>query len=209
MLYKTLRKWIKTLHLKSLFFSILLVLVVLYPNLYLAGKQATTQIRGIDSLVDPDDPQVIILAEEAMLSEQVQSGDLTIEAYVLSVIEYASDYDQYYNLDYWAPPAETLQSRVGDCEDLAIVVKSVQEYLGEDSKLVIQPRHVYIEQNGIVYGGKSSIDSYSQAVYETIKSIPSIRKIIIFVGLILLWGYNPIRRLYRLNRYTQGMKKNN
>ena len=113
MLYKTLRKWIKTLHLKSIFFSILLVLVVLYPNLYLAGKQATTQIRGIDSLVDPDDPQVIILAEEAMLSEQVQSGDLTIEVYVLSVIEYTSDYDQYYNLDYWAPPADTLRKRAG------------------------------------------------------------------------------------------------
>lgn len=197
MLFETLRKWIRTLHLKSIFFSILIVLVVLYPNLYLAGKQATTQIRGIDSLVDPDNPQVIILAEEALLSEEVQSGDLTIEAYVLSVIEYASDYDQYYNLDYWATPAETLQSRAGDCEDRAIVVKSVQEYLGEDSKLVIQPRHVYIEQNGIVYGGKSSIDSYSQAVYETIKNIPSIRKILIFVGLVLIWGGKPLWRYYK------------
>ncbi len=195
--YETFRKWIRILHLKAIFFSILLVLVVLYPNLYLAGKQATTQIRGIDSLVDPDNPQVIILAEEAMLSEQVQSGNLTIEEYVFSVIAYASDYDQYYNLDYWAPPAETLHRRAGDCEDRAIVVKSVQEYLGEDSKLVIQPRHVYIEQNGTIYGGKSSNNSYIRAIYETINNIPSFRKIIIFIGLVLIWGGTSLWRYYK------------
>ena len=175
-------------------YSLILILVVLYPNLYLAGKQAVTQIRGMDSLVDPNDPLVIALAEEARSSEKVQSGNLTVEEYVFLEITYASDYDLYWNMDYWASPAETIQRRAGDCEDSAIVVKSVQEYLGEDSNLVIQPRHVYIEQEGVIYGGKSSIDSYSQAVYDIVKSIPLIRKIVILIGLVFIWGRKPTRK---------------
>ncbi|MFQ5820635.1 MAG: hypothetical protein ACE5I5_11650 [Candidatus Heimdallarchaeota archaeon] len=190
---ETIRKWARILRLKKIFYSLLLILVVLYPNLYLAGKQAVTQVRGIDSLIDPEDPYVIDLAEEALASEKVQSGELTIEEYIYSVIHFKRDIDLYLNMDYWASPAETIQRRAGDCEDYAIVVKSVEEYLGlgEDSKIVIQPRHVYIEREGIIYGGKSSIDSYFDAVIDFIKNIPLIRQVLILFGLIWIWGRKP------------------
>ncbi|MFQ6125851.1 MAG: hypothetical protein ACE5R6_14785 [Candidatus Heimdallarchaeota archaeon] len=190
---EALQKWLRALRIKKIAYSLLLILVILYPNLYLAGKQAITQLRGMDSLIDPEDPYVKALAEEALTNETVQSGELTIEEYIYSVIHFKRDIDLYLNMDYWASPAETIQRRAGDCEDRAIVVKSVEEYLGlgEDSKLVIQPRHVYIEREGIIYGGKSSIDSYFDAVVDFVKDIPLLRKVLILLGLIWIWGKKP------------------
>ena len=184
-----LRNWISTLRLKQIVYSLLLITLVLYPNLYLAGKQVISQYRGIDSLVDPENPLVVAFAEEALRDERVQSGEISVEDYVLMSIDYVRDYDLYYNANYWASPAETLQKRAGDCEDSAIVVKSVQEYLGlNNSQIVIQPRHVYIEQNGTIIGGKSTIDSNFQGFIDSVKSMPRLRQVLIILGLFLIWG---------------------
>ena len=184
-----IRNWIRTFRLKKITYSLFLIGLILYPNLYLAGKQVISQYRGIDSLVDPENPLVITFAEEALRDERVQSGEISVEEYVLLSIDYVRDYDLYYNANYWASPAETLQKRAWDCEDSAIVVKSVQEYLGvEDSQIVFQPRHVYVEQNGTIIGGKSTIDSNLQGFIDSVKSIPRLRQILIVLGLFLIWG---------------------
>lgn len=189
MSFELIRNWIHTLRLKKITYSLLLIALVLYPNLYLAGKQVISQYRGIDSLVDPENPLVIDFAEKALQDERVQSGEISVEEYVLMSIDYVRDYDLYYNANYWASPEETLQKRAGDCEDSAIVVKSVQEYLDlGDSQIVIQPRHVYIEQNGTIIGGKSTIDSNFQGFIDSVKSMPRLRQVLILLGLFLIWG---------------------
>jgi len=187
--FDMIRKWIHTLRFKKIVYSLLLIALVLYPNIYLAGKQVISQYRGIDSLVDPENPLVIDFAEEALKDERVQSGEISVEEYVLMSIDYVRDYDLYYNANYWASPEETLQKRAGDCEDSAIVVKSVQEYLDlGDSQIIIQPRHVYIEQNGTVIGGKSTIDSNFQGFIDSVKNMPRLRQVLILLGLFLIWG---------------------
>ncbi|MEM2933575.1 MAG: hypothetical protein QXQ02_06570 [Halobacteria archaeon] len=165
--------------------SISLVLIVLFPNISLAIEQINRTQHGLESLIAPFDEAVISLAEEAKAN-----SNGTVEEYVLSKIPYASDYDVYYNLEYWATPTETLKNGMGDCEDRAILIKSIQEYLQIKSTLVVQRDHVYVQRDGIAYGGISKTQSDVEAVWNIITGIPLIRKIIIILGLIAIWGYS-------------------
>ncbi|MEM2924359.1 MAG: hypothetical protein QXJ68_01545 [Methanocellales archaeon] len=169
--------------------SISLVLIVLFPNISLAIEQINRAQRGLESLIDPFDPSVIELAMEATNSNS------SVEEYVLSKIPYASDYDVYYNLEYWATPSETLKNGRGDCEDRAILIKSVQEYLKINSTLIVQIDHVYVQRDNIAYGGVSKTQSMAEAIWNIIKGIPLLRKIIITLGLIAIWGI-PILKSY-------------
>jgi hypothetical protein len=184
----------------KLVLSILLVLIILFPNVSLAIEQINRMQRGLESLITPFDASVIELAEEAKAKA---NSNVSIEEYVLSKIPYASDYDVYYNLEYWAAPNETLKNGRGDCEDRAILIKSVQEYLKIDSKLVIQRDHVYVQREGIAYGGVSQTQSDLEAIWNIIKGIPLLRKIAITIGLILIWGFKYIRgKLFKIACYN-------
>jgi hypothetical protein len=44
-----------------------------------------------------------------------------LELWINRNIKYTTDEVQYGYLDYWATPEETLQSRKGDCEDMALL----------------------------------------------------------------------------------------
>lgn len=171
--------------------SILLVLIVLFPNISLAIEQINRTQHGLESLIAPFDEAVIRLAEEAR-----ENSNDTVEEYVLRKIPYASDYDVYYNLEYWATPSETLRNGRGDCEDRAILIKSIQEYLKIKSTLVVQRDHVYVQRDGIAYGGISKTQSDVEAFWNIIKGIPLIRKIIIILGLIAIWGYSYFKKLF-------------
>ncbi len=135
-------------------------------------------------LVNPYDEGVIRLAEEA------NSSNSSPEEYVLGNIPYASDYDVYYNLEYWASPGETLKSGKGDCEDRAILVKSVEEYLRINSTLVIQKDHVYVQRDNLAFGGISQTESYPEAIWNIVTGIPLLRKIVIIAGLLAIWHKN-------------------
>lgn len=163
-------------------YSAIFIFFVLYPNLYLAGKQAVNEIGGIESLIDPDDTEVIKLAE------YLSSNNINPEEYIYTNIEWASDYDVYWNLEYWASPEQTIRKGRGDCEDKAILLKSVEEYLKIKSKIVIQKDHVYVLKDNIPYGGVSGTESYITVFWNLIKEIPLIRKIIIIFGLFMIWG---------------------
>lgn len=175
----------------KLIYSLIFIFLVLYPNIYLAGKQAVNEIRGMDSLIDPDNPEVIKLAE------YLKSNEINPERYIYTHIKWASDYDVYWNLEYWATPEETIKNGRGDCEDRAILLKSVEEYLGIKSKMVIQKDHVYILKDNIPYGGVSETNSYIKVLWELIKEIPFIRKIIMIFGLFMIWGGYKKLKQYR------------
>ncbi len=175
----------------KLIYSLIFIFLVLYPNIYLAGKQAVNEIRGMDSLIDPANPEVIKLAE------YLKSNEINPERYIYTHIKWASDYDVYWNLEYWATPEETIKNGRGDCEDRAILLKSVEEYLGIKSKMVIQKDHVYILKDNIPYGGVSETNSYIEVLWELIKEIPFIRKIIMIFGLFMIWGGDKKLKKYR------------
>ncbi|MEA1994302.1 MAG: hypothetical protein U9N35_07925 [Euryarchaeota archaeon] len=163
-------------------YSVAFILLVLYPNVYLAGKQGINEINGLESLIDPHDQEV------AALGEYLRSNNTNPEEYIYQNIEWASDYNTYWNLEYWASPGETLEKGRGDCEDRAILLKSVEEYLKITSKVVIQKDHIYVLKDDVAYGGISDTESYATVFWDIIKQIPLIRKIIIIFGLFVIWG---------------------
>ncbi|MCK4637085.1 MAG: hypothetical protein KAT49_04320 [Methanomicrobia archaeon] len=172
-------------------YSVILIILVLYPNIYLAGKQIINQIEGIESLTDPNDTEVIKLAE------YLNTNNINPEEYIYENIEWASDYDVYWNLEYWATPRETIRKGRGDCEDKAILLKSVEEYLRIKSQIVVQKDHVYVLKDDIPYGGISETDSYMTVLWNIIKQMPLIRKIIIIFGLFMIWGGHKNLRLIK------------
>ncbi|MCK4433621.1 MAG: hypothetical protein KAV48_06775, partial [Methanomicrobia archaeon] len=176
---------------RKIIYSVILIILVLYPNIYLAGKQIINQIEGIESLTDPNDTEVIKLAE------YLNTNNINPEEYIYENIEWASDYDVYWNLEYWATPRETIRKGRGDCEDKAILLKSVEEYLRIKSQIVVQKDHVYVLKDDIPYGGISETDSYMTVLWNIIKQMPLIRKIIIIFGLFMIWGGHKNLRLIK------------
>jgi hypothetical protein len=179
------------LPLRKIILSALLISLVLYPNVYSAGKQAVNQVRGMASLIDPYDEKVV------ELGEYLKSNELSPESYIYSTIDWASDYDVYWNLEYWASPGETIRKGRGDCEDRAILLKSVEEYLKITSQFIVQKDHVYVLKDDVPYGGVSDTTSWTTVLWNLIKRIPLIRKIIIIIGLVMIWGgYAVIKKRY-------------
>ncbi|MBN1785380.1 MAG: hypothetical protein JW825_00115 [Candidatus Methanofastidiosa archaeon] len=166
----------------ALVLSCALILIVLYPNVYLGILQIGNEINGIDSLVDGADDSV------ALVGEKLKGSGQTPESWVLENIEWVSDYDLYFNLEYWARPGETIMAGKGDCEDRAILTKSLNEYLQHETELVVQLDHVYLVKDGENYFGVSGTTSVTELVKNVIYGIPFIRKLVIISGLIMIWG---------------------
>ncbi|HOP09227.1 MAG TPA: hypothetical protein PLC12_03310, partial [Candidatus Methanofastidiosa archaeon] len=98
----------------ALVLSCALIILTLYPNVYLGVVQLGNEINGLDSLVDGNDLSVALVGENLKMTGQ------TPEDWVAENIHWVSDYDLYYNLEYWATPSETIMAGRGDCEDRAI-----------------------------------------------------------------------------------------
>jgi len=162
--------------------SCALVILTLYPNVYLGILQIGNEINGVDSLVDGDNLTV------ALLGENIRASGLAPEEWVAENIQWVSDYDLYYNLEYWATPEETIMAGKGDCEDRAILTKSLNEYLGQTSDIVVQLDHVYIVKDGENYFGVSDTTSVKELIWKILTGIPFPRKVIIVSGLVLIWG---------------------
>ena len=167
---------------RKMLYSVLLIGLILYPHLYLAGKQAVNQMKGMESLIDPEDPNVV------EMGEYIRTHSLNAEEYVYSTVGWASDYDTYWNLEYWASPGETIKKEKGDCEDRAILLKSVEEYLKITSTVVVQKDHVYVLKDGVPYGGVSDTESWIRVIWNIIRDMPFIRKVLIVFGLVMIWG---------------------
>ena len=122
--------------------------ILLYPNIPLYIKQLKRWDMGLYSLVDTTSPEVQKFAEEAY-----KYNNVFPEYYIMKEIKYKSDVDNYWNIEYWATPVETIERRSGDCEDIAVLTKSVLDYLEEtyhkdyEARLIDQGIHVYVERN--------------------------------------------------------------
>ena len=168
--------------------SVALVLVVLYPNLYLGAVQASNEIAGLESLIDPDDELVMLVGEHLRITGE------TPESWVQRNIEWVSDYDLYLNLEYWATPAETILAGKGDCEDRAIVSSSINRYLEREATVVTQLDHVYVVVDGKPYFGVSETRSTKELVAKLVEQVPLARKVAIAAGLLLIWAHAVFRR---------------
>ena len=162
--------------------SVALVLVVLYPNLYLGAVQVRNEMAGLDTLIDPHDPYVHLVGEQLRITGE------SPESWVARSITWQSDYDTYGNLEYWARPGETIVAGKGDCEDRAILTASLNEYLSLDAKVVVQLDHVYVEKDGQAYFGVSETETVRGFVWGIVTGIPTLRKIIIVAGLAAIWA---------------------
>ncbi len=166
----------------GLFCSVVLVLVVLYPNIYLGALQAAYELDGVDSRIDPSDPYVQLVGQQLRLSGE------SPESWVSRSIRWESDYAVYGNLEYWASPGETILAGRGDCEDRAILTSSLNRYLELDATIVVQLDHVYVLKDGEAYFGVSDTESVPAVVWDLILGIPLIRKLCIIFGLALIWA---------------------
>ncbi len=162
--------------------SVALVLVVLYPNLYLGVLQASYELDGVDARVDPSDPLVQLVGQQLRLSGE------SPESWVARSIRWESDYAVYGNLEYWASPGETILAGRGDCEDRAILTSSLNRYLGQESAIVVQLDHVYVLKDGEAYFGVSDTESVPEALWGLLLGIPLVRKLCIVAGLALIWA---------------------
>lgn len=185
----------------AFFASIALILLALYPNVYLGIVQIGNELNGVDSLVDPSDLSVALIGENLKYTGQ------SPEEWVMENITWESDYDLYYNLEYWARPSETIMSGRGDCEDRAILTKSLNEYLEMDSDIIVQMDHVYIIKDGEEYFGVSDTTSTYEMAKEVIYKIPFLRKILIISGLILIWGTSIYLGRQEPGRYKRRYEK--
>jgi hypothetical protein len=162
--------------------SLAWVLLVLYPNVPLGVAQVERQLDGLDALVDPDDELVSLVGEQLLITGEQP------ESWVARNIPWRSDYDVYGNLEYWAHPSETILRGAGDCEDRAVLTRSLNAYLDQESEVVVQPGHVYIVRDGQAYFGVSDTDSFHEMLLDVALAVPAGRVLLIFGGLIAIWG---------------------
>ncbi|MHC1605490.1 MAG: hypothetical protein ACXQTP_05945 [Candidatus Methanofastidiosia archaeon] len=162
--------------------SIVLIIVTLYPNLYLGVKQVENEMGEIDSLVDGNNDLVKLVGEHLRITGE------SPEDWIQRKIKWESDYNIYGNLEYWALPSETIVAGKGDCEDRAILAKSLNEYLQKKAQIVVQLDHVYLLKDGEKYFGVSQTQSVVDVVKEVILGIPFLRKAIILIGLVVIWS---------------------
>jgi len=162
--------------------SVAWVLLVLYPNVPLGVVQVQRELDGLDALVDPDDELVTLVGDHLLITGEQP------ESWVARTIPWKSDYDVYGNLEYWAHPSETILRGAGDCEDRAILTRSLNAYLNQESEVVVQPGHVYIVRDGQAYFGVSETDSVPEMLWNVVQAIPAGRVLLILGGLIAIWG---------------------
>ena len=97
----------------------------------------------------------------------------SIMKYVQQNITYASD---PVGMDYWAPPADTLQARAGDCDDQALLIASMCLAIGIPARL-----RIVCNQNGANGHAFAEIlagttDSTKVSRYDTPAAEPNIQQ---------------------------------
>lgn len=79
-----------------------------------------------------------------------------IKTYQMNNIWYNSDSSTYGRPEYWAAPQQTIEERLGDCEDIAIFVGYFANKLGYKVRLVGVElsgygSHMLVELDGVLY----------------------------------------------------------
>lgn len=122
-------------------------LFLLFPHPGRAAREISA-VSNPNALVAPDDPAVAALSAEvdrAMPAALDRAGQVAwIEAFVDRRIAYANDWDQWWNVDYWPSPSETLAAGREDCDGIAVVTASLLRRRGFDARLEASIQHVWV-----------------------------------------------------------------
>ena len=138
------KRWI----VKSYLFALVAV-VVLNPNLKRAAQQAQhtlnpesliqTNFAGVASINRMIDKT--LLQPGAHLSEW-----RAVEKFVLKQVRYASDYENWDNVEYWPTAEETWSKRQEDCDGRAILATSILRSRGyRSAKLAVGLTHMWVQ----------------------------------------------------------------
>ncbi len=197
--------------------SVILFLLVLFPNIPLALEQINRTSMGYDRLANSTSPQLNALADKIE-----KSGEDPVW-YIDEHFPYASDYEVWGNFDYWETPEEVIAQGRTDCEGKAILTKAVINLLSErqnthiQSEIKPQQQHVYVEvqEEENISGtpvnqttsyylipekvNESYLDKTINGFKEFQSEMPLERQIILIVGLSLIWTNYVIRvrRIYK------------
>jgi len=111
--------------------------VICFPNPYIFIRNGIRYVRP------PVDPSIIQLIEEEIPEEPVE-----MEKFVLALIQYKYDWENYGMPDYVATARQAVSKRRGDCEDRAIVLASLFEAKNMPYDLKASLVHYWIEYPG-------------------------------------------------------------
>jgi len=109
-------------------------------------------LRDPNALITPEDPAVARLSAEVDASipkNLSRSRQIAwIEKFVDKRIVYTNDWDQWWNVDYWPSPSETLASGREDCDGIALVTASLLRHRGFRARIEASYEHVWVEVEG-------------------------------------------------------------
>jgi transglutaminase-like putative cysteine protease len=117
-----------------------------YPQ-YMNDKDV---YRKVNDLIQPDDTRVAQLADDVSAGLGDEYNIYWVASlfdWVLEELEYRSDPSDN---DVWSPAGATCDSRSGDCEDFSILISSVVEHWGGNSRFYIITGHAFA---GVYVGG--------------------------------------------------------
>ena len=115
--------------------------------------------RKVNDLMQPGDPRVAALANEV----RAGLGDSYNVYWIASLFDWALENLEYVSDpsddDIWSPPGETCDSEQGDCEDYSILLSSVIEHWGGNSRFYIISGHAF----AAAYVGGPEMDTLAVA----------------------------------------------
>ncbi|MEK7467188.1 MAG: transglutaminase family protein [Planctomycetota bacterium] len=126
-------------------------LFLLFPHPGRAIREVRT-LSDPNALIAPDDPAVAKLSSEvdASIPSTLDRPHQVawIEKFVEKRIVYANDWDQWWNVDYWPSPSETLASGREDCDGIAVLTASLLRHRGFKARIEASYEHVWVEVEG-------------------------------------------------------------
>ena len=122
--------------------------IVCFPNPYIFVRNTIRYIRF------PVDPSIMDAIEGEVPDEPKE-----IEKFVMDLVEYKWDWQNYGSPDYVATARQAVARRSGDCEDRALVLASVFEAKKIPYSLKASPVHYWID-----YPGKKSTKGENEKV---------------------------------------------
>lgn len=112
-----------------------------------------------------------------------------VNNFIHKVIEYKSDLDMHNSRDYYQYPAETILSRQGDCEDMAILEAAILREMGYDVLLLTNGNHAITGVAGIECSGDHT--DYSGKSYYHLDPTMNVG-----IGISVDDEYFPMKNLY-------------
>lgn len=127
------------------------LLALLFPHPGRAFHELRT-LRDPNALIAPDDPAVAKLSEEVdgkMPKDLARPAQIAwIQDFVEGRIAYEHDWDQWWNVDYWPTPSETVASGKEDCDGIAVLAASLLRRRGFEPRIEASYEHVWVAVEG-------------------------------------------------------------